>query len=363
MPFLPDRYVAASVARGFVVVGAVFVVLGWLFTLVDEARDLDGVYGIDDAMVYVLLMTPASLAETAPFIALIGALLGMGLLAGRSELTVLRAAGWSVHRLACAALVPVLLLALGLLALGETVAPQTTEAARHFKAARSAGGTGAAARVRGAVVELRRGYWYREGATFVHVGAVTRLGEPARVTTFDYGPRGMLRRVRTAARVLPGDPPSLEAVRSTLPALTRVGSTRRDREPFPTRIDPEVLALEAFADPDDLPFATLDAQVRYLQRQGLDAGPYRLAWWGRVFRPLGVCLLVLLGLAFVFGPLRERSMTLRIGTGVLVGLAYQFARELLGPASLVFGFAPAVAVLLPVLACGIGAFVLLRRAA
>jgi lipopolysaccharide export system permease protein len=52
----------------------------------------------------------------------------------------------------------------------------------------------------------------------------------------------------------------------------------------------------------------------------------------------------------------------RIFSGILVGLVYKYAEELLAPASIVFGFEPLWASVIPIAACmGVG-LLLLRRA-
>jgi lipopolysaccharide export system permease protein len=46
----------------------------------------------------------------------------------------------------------------------------------------------------------------------------------------------------------------------------------------------------------------------------------------------------------------------------MVGLAFNYAQEVLGPASSVFGFTPLFAYLLPILVCVAGGAWLLRKA-
>ena len=73
--------------------------------------------------------------------------------------------------------------------------------------------------------------------------------------------------------------------------------------------------------------------------------------------------LVLIAISFVFGPLRQVTMGYRIFAGVLVGLVFSTAQDLLGPASVVFGFPPLLAVVIPTLVCAAIGLILLRRAA
>ncbi|MNG40947.1 hypothetical protein D3C84_1298170 [compost metagenome] len=49
-------------------------------------------------------------------------------------------------------------------------------------------------------------------------------------------------------------------------------------------------------------------------------------------------------------------------TGVLVGFTFRIVSDLLGPSSLVFGFSPLFAVLVPAAVCALAGLFLMRRA-
>jgi lipopolysaccharide export system permease protein len=55
-------------------------------------------------------------------------------------------------------------------------------------------------------------------------------------------------------------------------------------------------------------------------------------------------------------------MGFRIFAGVIVGIVFRTTQDLLGPASLVFGFSPIYAALGPVLICLAAGLILLSRA-
>jgi len=71
--------------------------------------------------------------------------------------------------------------------------------------------------------------------------------------------------------------------------------------------------------------------------------------------------LVLIGISFVFGPLRDSTMGFRIFIGVVIGVSFRIIQDRLGPFSIVFGFPPLLAVLLPVVFCVSLGLYLLRR--
>lgn len=107
---------------------------------------------------------------------------------------------------------------------------------------------------------------------------------------------------------------------------------------------------------------SLHYYTHYLQEQNLTASNYSLAFWQKLLQPLATASLVLIAISFVFGPLRSVTMGQRIFTGVVFGIVFVLLQKLLGPSSLVFGFPPLIAVMIPILACIALGIYLLRRA-
>lgn len=104
---------------------AVLLSLGALFVLMGEQDDVGvGNFSTRDAVIFMALNLPQQAWELLPISALIGSLVGLGALARGSELTILRAAGFSVWRIARAATIAGLLLTLLAAVLGEFLGPR-----------------------------------------------------------------------------------------------------------------------------------------------------------------------------------------------------------------------------------------------
>src|SRR5947207_11724816 len=130
-----DRYVVRAILSSVLLVMLVVLVLGALFVYIDQQDDIGtGHYTALGAFWYTLLNMPQLAYELLPITALIGSLLGLGSLARGSELTVVRASGVSIVRLAGIALLAGLLLIVVELLLGEVLAPPLQQAAREQKA-------------------------------------------------------------------------------------------------------------------------------------------------------------------------------------------------------------------------------------
>ena len=127
-------------------------------------------------------------------------------------------------------------------------------------------------------------------------------------------------------------------------------------------MSPELLNLIVFP-PESLAIRSLYNYSEYLEEQGQEASKYQLAFWKKTLQPFTIVSLVLIAVSFVFGPLRQVTMGYRIFAGVVVGLVFRTIQDLLGPASVVFGFSPFLAVTLPALVCVLIGLWLLRRTA
>ena len=111
-------------------------------------------------------------------------------------------------------------------------------------------------------------------------------------------------------------------------------------------IDAEVLGI-SLVKPQSLSARGLMSYIGYLKRNSLDANRYETEFWYRISRTTTVTIMPLLALAFVFGSLRTGGAGARLMIGVVIGLAYYLASEMLANSGQVFNFNPAVIAWLP----------------
>lgn len=348
-----NRYVARTVWLSILLVLLVIVGIDGLSAFIDESDNRSSTYGFAEIGRYVLLTLPRRVYEFIPFAALIGALIGLGQLASTSELVVMRAAGISNTRLAWMVLKQAVVIAVLGFLLGEYVAPRAEQQAQSDRAvARYAGEQG----------NLGQGIWRRDGRLFLHVQAVSADDQIFGVTAYEFDSDGWMHRAVFA------DSGRYEAgtwrLRDVLISEFDKQSVRPGQESelrLPSNITPKILALENVA-PSQLPLADLVDYAAFLRTQGEDVADFELATWRKLMQPAAVAALVLVAISFVFGPLRDGTLGFRIFAGVMVGILFQLSQDLLGPASLVFGFPPLYAALTPVLVCVLVGIYLLRKA-
>jgi len=348
-----ELYIARHVLSAIAVVLLIVVGLDLLSALIDELDRLGERYPFTGMLQYLALTTPRRIYEMMPLSALVGCLIGLGTLASQSELTVMRAAGFSTARIVLGVFKPVLLLMVLELALGQFIAPASERLAQSGRAVAMAGD---------GILRAGEGAWHRDGNEFIHIAAVEPGGIIHGVTRYRFDQeQGLLRSSYARIGEAAEDGWLLQDIRETRFVDGRTEADSLEREHWVTGLSPELLSV-IIVEPSDLSITGLARYAGYLEQQGINSDSYRLAFWGKLLQPLSIAALVLIGVSFIFGPLRNVTAGQRVIAGVIGGVGFKFAQDLLGPASSVFGFSPLLAILLPILICFAVGLLLLRRA-
>lgn len=337
-----DRYLIRSVVTGGLGASAAFAVLILVFGMIDEASKIGADYSTLQAAWFVVLTTPGYLYELFPVTVLVGGLLSLGALAAHSELTVMRATGMSLLRLARPVLVAgVILAALGT-AMGETIGAWGQAQANMMRAAVTDSQVS---------TDLASGFWLREGDRIVNVERALVDGHLIGVRVFKLSADGRPQRVIRAARAesLGEDRWRLEQVVDTrLPIAEPEGSVSVERHPSREMVlfDRQVIEIAAL-NPRYMNVAQLSEYVDYLERNQLDASVYATAMWSRVVQPISVLAMLLVTLPFVFVAQRGGSAGRWLFIAILLGVAYMTLTQIVSALAPAYGISPILSTILP----------------
>lgn len=350
-----DAHIRSSVLNA---IFGVLLVLGMLDLVIALLNQLDNIrttYTFMDALWFVTASAPTRIYEMIPMITLIGCLAGLGGLATHSELTAIRAAGVSTPRIMISTIKAAsIMMVLGLV-MGEYIVPDLERMTTSFRTvslgrevAKSNDG---------------KGHWHREGNTYMRFNAIEPNGVLHGLNVYEFTEEEKVLTKMTHARraIYQRGEWTMEDV-----TITQVGDieTQLSQKPtakFETELTPERLKFVA-QEPKDMAISTLYGYGVYLDEQGLGGGEFKLAFWKKLLQPLSTLALVLVGISFIFGPLRSVTMGQRLFSGILVGLVYKIAVDLLGPIGLLVGIGPFLANLIPIILCMSWGAYMLRRA-
>ncbi|WEN16177.1 LPS export ABC transporter permease LptG [Rhodanobacter sp. AS-Z3] len=316
-------------------------------------------YTTSNAIAYVLVTFPRRAYEMFGNSALIGGLLGLGGLAGTGELTALRAAGMSRLRIAGSAVGVIAVLIVGVVIMGETVAPWGDQQAQVMQSRMKSGSLG---------MTTNSGLWARDGNDVINARGASlqqRAGlstvQLSDVRIFNFSDDGQLHRF-TWAKTAEHDGRQwlLHDVRISTLDATGTHATTQAVLPWKSSLDPQVLA-QSVIQPQYLSMRDLRRNMDYLESNGQSPGSYAVAFWGRALYPFNVLVLVLCAMPFAFGSLRSGGLGKRMFIGILLALGWYFLQQAMVNFGTVYGMPPLLANLLPALILMFAAWLYFRR--
>lgn len=352
-----DAHIRNTVLMAMVVVVSLTISLDLVFALADEVADTDENYSLINALSYILLKIPTSIYELLPFVALGGALIGLGILASNNELVVMQAAGVSVWRIVGSVLKPTLFIMLLSLVLGEFIAPPLEQLAQSDKAIQQSSNDS---------ISSEQGTWRKLGNEYIHINAIAPGGELLYgITRYEIGSdRAIVASsfAESGRFVERGDAGfwQLTNVRKSTFEPGSISAQEYLQEDWQIDLSPELLSV-LLVEPDRQSISGLYRFAQFFDSQGLDSATYYLAFWKKLLQPLATLALVVLAISFVFGPLRESTMGFRVFVSLGIGLIFTIVQRLMEPASLLYGFSPLIAVLTPIFFCAVLGLYLMRR--
>ncbi len=369
-----------------------------VFSYLSELDSLDDSYTMADALKYILYRSPYFLEEFIPTGALLGAVIGLGLLANKSELVVMRAAGISVYRIVGWVLQPALVFVLLALVINQFVLPTSNQLAHEINSDE-----------RDVSITTVRGYWTVQpsftttsagndannstdntngsaqpnGSDILYINYADVQGNIGEVKRWHLDNDGNL---QTAIRAEGGnykgrvaiDADNNTSAQSAQSAQYRYEWQLNNITKLSINQGFEASQAKSLSDTLSLPFAPesvylltreaedLSLTQLYDHRQLMRAQEQRsltheLAFWQKLLSPLSILSLVIVACSFVFGSLRTHSLGLRIVVALLFGLLFSYLQDLVGFVSLATGFSPMLMVILPIIASTILGIYLLKR--
>ena len=337
-----DRHIGSSFLQSFTLI---FIILLVLFSFLELVAQLDdvgkGTFGINDALVFVVLTIPRRMLDLMPISTLLGSIIALGLLSDHGELLAMQAGGVSIRRICWAVLATgtILILLTGVLA--EMLVPPLDQLARRRRAL-AVSGTG--------ITLTPQGFWARRGSSFIHVGKTLHGGSVADMDVFETDEKGRLK-AYIHAREADIQNDNQWILKEIIQKTFSDQGIETDRKPqmilksFLSADQVNVLELPA----DSLSSADLFRYIGALRESGQNADRYELALWRKLSIPLTTGAMVLLSLPFIFGSTRQITAGKRIMIGSLVGIVLYFGDQVMVYVGLLLGLAPILTAMTPVI--------------
>jgi len=352
-----------------------------LFTFFDLVAQLDEVgqrgFLLRHAVAYVAFSLPSRTYEVMPIAALIGTIWALSKLAANSEFTIMRVSGMSTRRLLASLLGIGMVMVVLTFLLGEVVSPPSERLAQATRLKARGGQI--------SVRDFRTGVWVRDvvKAPDGSVGAYRFIN--VRQVSPDVGTKGWrilefdgeyrLRSVITAATgvYLPNVGWQLsDAVETRVPQIARGAMLPTDARTeviqspkfvWKSDLKPDIFGV-LLVQPERMAGWDLAQYIHHLSENRQQTERYEIAFWGKVFYPWAVLVMMALALPFAYLHVRAGGVSFKIFAGVMLGVAFYGMNKLIAHIGLLNTWPPLVVSAMPslvVLSLAFGALYWIER--
>lgn len=338
----------------FAMIGGVFGLwcLQLVFAYLSELQDISETYSLSQALAYVGYRSPYFLVQFTPTGVLLGAVVGLSVLAGNSEIVAIRAAGVSLKRIIGWVMLPALVFVALSLSVNEWLLPKSNQLARQI-------------RTPSEEIVTIRGYWAvindNQNKEVVYIDEADELGNLKGIKRFGLMD-GQLVSVLSADTGTHQEGYTWQLKDSHTLQLAGSASNHTNQKlslSLPIANSSVYLLTK---DADDLSISQLIAHKSLMAHQYNRSKRHELALYHKLLSPFAVLSLLLIACSFVFGSLRLQSLGFRVVVALLTGLLFSYVQDLAGFVSLATALPPLVMVLMPiVLGAGIGMYLLAKK--
>ncbi|MFC0820939.1 LPS export ABC transporter permease LptG [Moraxella marmotae] len=344
--------------------------LQMIFAYLGELENINDAYTLKDALLFILYRSPYFLVQFIPTGALLGAVIGLGLLANHSELIIMRAAGISLYRIIGWVMLPAFIFVAISLGVNQFVLPIANQHAAAIKNDT----------IYDKLITID-GYWSvqntdeRQDVVYIsYADSDGRLGEVRRYQ-LDHG--SLSAALHADAGNYQGSEQSasadangadsrytwqLSGIDQVAIDSHQVKQSHSDLQSLSLPIAPTDVHLLT-REPEDLSVSDLYAHKQLMKHQGRHSLRHELAFWQKLLSPFAVLSLVLVASSFVFGSLRSQGLGLRIVLALLTGLLFSYLTDLTGFIALATGVSPLLMAFLPIIiSSAVGMYLLNQKA-
>lgn len=339
-----DIYIGKNILHTILLVLGVLLGLFTFVNLIDELGNLGiGSYSIVDVFQYILYTTPRSIYDVFPMTALVGSVMGLSVMAQDSELTVMRAAGISLTRIAWAMIKVGFLLAICSFMIGEFILPKSDPAAERNR------DIAMEKQIQG---QTSSGFWVKDQKIFINIGSVLPDLTMIDLRVFEFDNDRKLRSIVTADRALYNKDDNkrwhLENIKQVTvdQNFSKIDKVELSEARWTTLITPKILNV-FLIQPDQLPVWDLWRYIEYLKDNNQETGSYELTFWQKIILPLTTTMMMFVAIPFVFTQVRGGGMGVSLFGGIMLGILFFILQRGFGFFVLAYGIHPIIGALFP----------------
>lgn len=322
-----DRYIFKTVLNSFLIVAVIFCILFFIFTYLAQVSNNDAGLSNLELIISTIYQLPGILYTLLPACAMVGALMGLSLLANNSEIIVLRSSGRSTLQIAKGVILVGLIGSIATVIFGGYIAPVLQKMVDA-----------------NTVAYNTHNLWLKTNDGFMNIANINP------VTNRAYGIRkfiiedNKIKEIRYAKSAKYRDDKVADVYNiSKITYPTKDGQKHIEvihginmtnwSNPIPISVA-KVITIN---DNDYLNFTQLTS---YMLSADQPKDSIALKFWQEVFQPLSLMILILLSVPLSIGSTRSSTLIIKLLLGAFFGFAFFIFNQIFGPIALILHIPP-----------------------
>ncbi|NOQ49579.1 MAG: LPS export ABC transporter permease LptG [Nitrosomonadaceae bacterium] len=362
-----DRYLGRTVF-----IGTLFalLVLFSIDSIIDFINDVESIddrgFTIGHVMLRLLFEMPRRLYEFMPTALLLGALIGLGGLAAKSELVAFRSVGISKLRIILSVLkVGVVLVGISVW-VGEMVVPTAQGYVNSLSKSQvrdAKNGKEEIGDIKKISLRSKYGIWVRDNDRYINAQEIYPDYRMRDIWIYELDEQYILKRASFAKQAVYEDGVwRLSEIKHSLISKSGVETVAAAEEYWERLVSIELFDVITVK-PEFMGAIKLKKYIAYLENNELDSKRYQLAYFNRFAVPLSGLAMLLLALPFVFRSARAGGLGQRVALGIVVAVVFNLLSRVSSNTSVVYDIPPVVGAFLPTLIVIAIAIIALRKMA
>ncbi len=312
------------------------------FDLIFELPQIGkGSYRLPQMFTFVALSLPGHIYQLFPISALIGTIFALTQLSTYSELTVMRASGYSLARIMKLLILIGAIFATINFIFGDVIAPYADRFAQKYRL-----------QSMNALVaqEFRSGLWVKDAKTFVNVEEMLPDTTLRNLKIYEFDDIHRLKSISLAKR---GEYRGtnnwrISDVDQTLFSGNTVSLKKLTDATWNSVVTPEILSVLLVV-PENMSVWNLFTYIDHLRENKQKTTRYEIAKWTKIIHPFALLVMMTLALPFAIYQRRSGGLSGKIFTGIMLGIGFYLLNRLFSNLGALNDWDPLLSAALPTL--------------
>jgi len=302
-------YMFKKYISGFLIASIFLISINFLLLLISELKNLGAhQYTLTVLFQYVIFLIPQNFLDMFPYALLIGSMIAFGSMAFHSEIIALNSHGIGIKKTIIIIILQTFILSLFLTIVTNILAPNLSNKAQIIK--------NTALNKSSTSLDL----WFKTSNSIINVEEVITDKKLKNINIYNLD-QGQLSSKLTAKRGVYTDKWSLDEVRILDIKNNKIINKNKYNIPIDDFIPSQILTSKLNKKRYNS-IENLYQNMIFYDSRNIYYEDHKVIFWQKVLLPFSCCIIVFIGLPFLFTHIRSTNQTQKIIYGILFGITY-----------------------------------------